>query len=47
MPIDDYGARDGETLAGSAADFLGGEKGIEDFVANGGGNAAAGIGNGN
>src|SRR5690349_407618 len=42
--FDDGGAGDGEALAGAAADFLGGEKWLEDAVADFFGDAGAGVG---
>ena len=41
--FDDDGAGEGEALAGTFADFLGGEKRIEDFAAHAFGNSGAAI----
>src|SRR5581483_8276593 len=44
--LDDHRARDGEALAGAAADLLGGEEGVEDQRAYLLGNAAAVVADG-
>src|ERR1700740_2625445 len=41
--FDDDGAREGEALAGTFADFLGGEKWVEYFAANAFGDSGAAI----